>query len=107
MWTRLGYAATAGILGLLTAAAGFYAYALTGRCGPADALVGLLFAAIFLSPGLLVVAAVSGLIGYNAKRKALAGFGILLALALGAAGIVQAVPHHDYPPDSPQCRSDL
>ncbi len=33
--------------------------------------------------------------------------GILLALSLGSAGIVQAVPHLDYPPDSPQCRIDL
>ncbi|MGA8839823.1 MAG: hypothetical protein WB491_04960 [Candidatus Aquilonibacter sp.] len=106
MWTRLGYATASGILGILAIETAFFAYALTGRCGPAYALIAPFLAAIFFSPVLLVVAGVSGLIGYNAKRKALAGFGMLLALALGSAGIVQAVPHHDYPTDSPQCRFD-
>jgi hypothetical protein len=107
MWPRLGYAAASGILGILAAAAGLFAYGLTSRCGPDYALGAVFIAAVFLSPVLLVIGAISGTIGYNAKRKSLAAFGIVFALALGAAGIVQAVPHYDYPQDSPQCRSDL
>lgn len=107
MWIRVGYATASGILGILAAATAVFAWALTGRCGPDDAL-GLLFLfAIFLTPVLLVVGVVSGIIGYNAQRKALAILGVLLALALGCAGIVQAVPHRDYPQGAWQCRIDL
>ena len=107
MSIRLGYAVASVIRGIVTVGAVFFALALGSRCGPADALLGVFFSAIFLSPALLLAAAISGLIGYGGGRKALAAFGIMFALALGAAGIVQAIPHYDYPPNSPQCRFDL
>jgi hypothetical protein len=107
MSTRPGYAVASAILGIVVAAASLFAYVLAYRCGPDNALGTVYIAALFLSPLLLVVGTICGVIGFNAKRGALTVFGIMLALALGAAGIVQAVPHHDYPPGSPQCRFDL
>ncbi len=107
MWTRVGYATASAILGLLAIAAAIFAWALAGRCGPEGALEFVAVLAMLLSPALLVFTAASWAIGYNAKRRALVIYGILFALALGAAGIVQAVPHYDSPPDSPQCGIDL
>jgi hypothetical protein len=106
MWIRLSYAVASGVLGILAAAAAFFAWALNGRCGPEIAFADVALVAVLVFPVTIAIGAGAGIVGFNGRRKAVAALAILFALALGAVGIVQAVPHRDDPYQI-QCRIDL
>jgi hypothetical protein len=97
MWPRLGYATASGILGILAAAAIMFAGVLANRCGPENALSAVVLSAIVAFPLTAIIGGFAGVLGYQLQRRSVLALGAILALALGIAGVEQAVPHHDDP----------
>jgi hypothetical protein len=91
----MGYATASGILGILALTATVFAWTLGSNCGAAS-LNWAIAVVLILYPVTLALAAITSLIGFYAQRKAVVVLGMLLALALVAAGVFASLPYHGW-----------
>lgn len=104
---RGGCAAIAVVVSLLVLVCFWTAVGMPHRCG-IEAEVGFaIFIVVLWFPVTLVVAIIAAVSGWCYPRWSLVVQAALIAICLAVVGVFQAIPHYDYPQDSPQCRIDL
>ncbi len=93
---RFFFAAASGILGVLVTVATAFAWTLGSQCGIGPSIGWAIALAAIFFPITLTLAAISGLAGYYAQRRAAAILGCLLAIALAVSGVFALLPAHSW-----------